>query len=147
MSLRVVLSNRFKKDLKLAKKRGLDLELLNSVVTQLASGNTLEAKYRDHDLGGNYTGFRECHIKPDWLLIYRIDGNRLILFLNRTGSHADLLNKTRPRMTRNLKRQAARQAASPKIRRPDAVFVRFLTPCCTHTWLHGVKVTENLEST
>lgn len=90
MSLRVVLSNRFKKDLKLAKKRGLDLELLNSVVTQLASGNKLDAKFRDHDLGGNYAGFRECHIKPDWLLIYRIDGNRLILFLNRTGSHADL---------------------------------------------------------
>ncbi|WP_297345789.1 type II toxin-antitoxin system YafQ family toxin [uncultured Mobiluncus sp.] len=90
MSLRVVLSNRFKNDLKLAKRRGLDLELLNSVVTQLASGKTLDAKYRDHDLGGNYAGFRECHIKPDWLLIYRIDENRLILFLNRTGSHADL---------------------------------------------------------
>lgn len=90
MSLRVVLSNRFKKDLKLAKRRGLDLELLNSVVTQLASGTTLDAEYRDHDLGGNYAGFRECHIKPDWLLIYRIDGNRLILFLNRIGSHADL---------------------------------------------------------
>ena len=90
MSLRVVLSNRFKKDLKLAKRRGLDLELLNSVVTQLASGNTLDAKYRDHDLGGNYAGFRECHIRLDWLLIYRIDGNRLILFLTRTGSHADL---------------------------------------------------------
>ncbi len=74
MSLRVVLSNRFKKDLKLTKRRGLDLEL----------------QYRDHDLGGNYAGFRECHIKPDWLLIYRIDENRLILFLTRTGSHADL---------------------------------------------------------
>ncbi|WP_295028468.1 type II toxin-antitoxin system YafQ family toxin [uncultured Mobiluncus sp.] len=59
MSLRVVLSNRFKKDLKLAKRRGLDLELLNSVVTQLASGNTLDAKYRDHDLGGNYTTFTD----------------------------------------------------------------------------------------
>lgn len=90
MSLRVVLSNRFKKDLKLAKRRGLDLELLNSVVTQLASRNTLDAKYRDHDLDGNYAGFRECHIRLDWLLIYRIDGNRLILFLTRTGSHADL---------------------------------------------------------
>ncbi|WP_296181647.1 type II toxin-antitoxin system YafQ family toxin [uncultured Mobiluncus sp.] len=90
MSLRVVLSNRFKKDLKLAKRRGLDLELLNSVVTQLASRNTLDAKYRDHNLDGNYAGFRECHIRLDWLLIYRIDGNRLILFLTRTGSHADL---------------------------------------------------------
>ena len=90
MRLRVVLSNRFKKDLKLAKRRGLDLELLNSVVTQLASRNTLDAKYRDHNLDGNYAGFRECHIRLDWLLIYRIDGNRLILFLTRTGSHADL---------------------------------------------------------
>lgn len=59
MSLRVVLSNRFKKDLKLAKKRGLDLELLNSVVTQLASGNTLDAKFRDYDLGGNYATFTD----------------------------------------------------------------------------------------
>lgn len=90
MSLRVVLSNRFKKDLKLAKRHGLDLELLDSVVAQLTRGNTLDAKYRDHDLGGNYAGFRECHIKPYWLLVYRIDENRLILFLTRTGSHADL---------------------------------------------------------
>ncbi|NMW89545.1 type II toxin-antitoxin system mRNA interferase toxin, RelE/StbE family [Mobiluncus curtisii] len=59
MSLRIVLSNRFKKDLKLATKRGLGLELLNSVVTQLASGNALNAKYRDHDLGGNYATFTD----------------------------------------------------------------------------------------
>lgn len=90
MSLNIVLSNRFKKDLKLAKKRGLDLDLLNSVIKRLAQRKPLAPKHRDHDLGGNFRGFRECHIKPDWLLVYRIDGDDLILFLNRTGSHADL---------------------------------------------------------
>ncbi|WP_278866066.1 type II toxin-antitoxin system YafQ family toxin [Varibaculum cambriense] len=90
MRLNIVLSNRFKKDLKLAKKRGLDLELLNSVIKRLVQGKPLAPKHRDHDLGGNFRGFRECHIKPDWLLVYRIDGEDLILFLNRTGSHADL---------------------------------------------------------
>ncbi len=90
MSLQLVLSHRFKKDLRLAEKRGLDLNLLRSVVDKLAEGKTLADKHRDHDLGGVFTGFRECHIKPDWLLIYRIDGDDLILFLNRTGSHSDL---------------------------------------------------------
>lgn len=85
MRLQVVLSNRFKKDLKLAKKRGLDLELLNAIVDQLAEGKALAEKYYDHDLGGNLVGFRECHIKPDWLLVYRIDGEDLILFLSRTS--------------------------------------------------------------
>lgn len=90
MSLQIVLSNRFKKDLKRAKKRGLDLNLLKAIVDQLAEGKALAEQHRDHDLGGVFTGFRECHIKPDWLLIYRIHGAELILFLNRTGSHADL---------------------------------------------------------
>ena len=84
------MSNQFKRDLKLARKRGLDITLLNKVVTKLANEEPLEVKYRDHDLKGNYAGFRECHIMPDWLLIYRIDGNDLMLFLARTGSHADL---------------------------------------------------------
>ena len=88
--LNIVLSNRFKKDLKIAHKRRMDITLLNAVVDKLANGETLEAKYRDHDLKGNYAGFRECHITPDWLLIYRIDGEDLILFLSRTGTHADL---------------------------------------------------------
>lgn len=56
----------------------------------LANGEALEAKYRDHLLTGDYGGFRECHIQPDWLLVYQIDGNRLILFLARTGTHSDL---------------------------------------------------------
>jgi len=78
----IILSNRFKKDLKLAKKRGCDLEHLNRVIDQLARGEKLDSKYRDHELVGNYSGFRECHIEPDWLLIYRIEGTLLILFLS-----------------------------------------------------------------
>ena len=90
MKLNVVLSNRFRKDLKLISKRGYDLDLLNAVVEKLASGIPLEEKYRDHSLTGNYVGFRECHILPDWLLIYRIDESEIILFLSRTGTHSDL---------------------------------------------------------
>jgi len=88
--LEIVLSNRFKKDLKLAQKRGYDLDLLDEVVGQLASGKPLDAKYRDHDLSGDYAGFRECHIQPDWLLVYRVEKQMLILFLSRTGTHSDL---------------------------------------------------------
>ena len=88
--LNIIMSNQFKRDLKLARKRGLDIALLDAVVTQLANELPLAAKYRDHDLKGNYSGFRECHIMPDWLLIYRIDGNDLMLFLTRTGTHSDL---------------------------------------------------------
>ena len=88
----VVLSNRFRKDLKLAAKRGCDLALLNSIVDRLAQGETLPAKHRDHSLTGDYIGFRECHIQPDWLLIYRMEGEALMLFLMRTGTHADLFD-------------------------------------------------------
>lgn len=88
--LDIVLSNQFKKDLKSAHKWGLNLDLLNRVVDLLASQQPLPAKYRDHELTGDYKGFRECHIQPDWLLVYRIDGNELMLFLARTGTHADL---------------------------------------------------------
>ena len=88
--LNIIMSNQFKRDLKLARKRGLDIALLDAVVTQLANELPLAAKYRDHDLKGNYAGFRECHIMPDWLLIYRIDGNDLMLFLARTGTYSDL---------------------------------------------------------
>ena len=66
----VVASSRFKKDLKLAIKRGLDISLLDEVVTTLQKGESLPAKNKDHALTGNYTGCRECHIQPDWLLIY-----------------------------------------------------------------------------
>ena len=88
----VVLSNRFRKDLRLAAKRGCDLALLNSIVDRLAQGETLPAKHRDHSLTGDYIGFRECHIQPDWLLIYRTEEEALMLFLMRTGTHADLFD-------------------------------------------------------
>ncbi len=91
--LKIVLSNRFKKDLKLAKKRGFDLFLLNEVVDILASENPLPTKFRDHELIGNYAGFRECHLNPDWLLIYKIEAEDLVLMLFRTGTHLDLFSK------------------------------------------------------
>ncbi len=88
--LKIVPSNRFKKDLKLANKRGLDITRIKAVVDMLAEGQVLDEKYRDHELVGDYKGFRECHIEPDWLLVYRIDGDELELFLFRTGTHSDL---------------------------------------------------------
>ena len=90
--LKVVASNRFKKDLKLAHKRGLDLTLLNQVVEKLAMQEVLPTSLRDHALTGQWSNFRECHIKADWLLVYRIDEDELALFLFRTGTHADLFN-------------------------------------------------------
>lgn len=88
----VVLSNRFRKDLKLAAKWGLRLDELNAIVEQLAAGQTLPERNRDHALTGDYIGFRECHIRPDWLLVYRVDGDALELFLFRTGTHTDLFD-------------------------------------------------------
>ena len=88
--LNIVPSNQFKKDLKLAQKRRFNLEHLTKVVHILAEQQPLDNKYRDHNLTGNYRGFRECHIEPDWLLIYRIDNSDLELFLFRTGTHSDL---------------------------------------------------------
>ena len=88
--LDVVLSNQFKKDLKLMNKRGVNLELLDCVVNKLANNEELDERYADHALTGKYIGYRECHIKPDWLLVYRINGNELYLFLSRTGTHSDL---------------------------------------------------------
>ena len=88
----IVASNQFKKDLKLAKKRGYRIDKLREVVRKLANGEELEAKYRDHVMIGDYIGFRECHIEPDWLLVYRIQENVLELYLFRTGTHSDLLS-------------------------------------------------------
>ena len=88
--LTIVRSNRFLKDLRIAKKRGLDLSLLEDVVMKLARQETLDSKYRDHALTGEYSDFRECHIKPNWLLVYCVDDDELELFLFRTGSHSDL---------------------------------------------------------
>lgn len=88
--LKIVLSNRFRKDLKLAQKRGMNLDLLKTVVNKLAGGEKLDRQYHDHDLTGDYSGFRECHVQPDWLLVYRIEQEELELFLFRTGTHSDL---------------------------------------------------------
>ncbi len=88
--LNIVASNRFKKDLKLAIRRGYKIELLAEVVNQIAAGGTLDEKYKGHLLTGDYGGFRECHITPGWLLVYQVRENELILFLSRTGTHSDL---------------------------------------------------------
>lgn len=90
--LKIVQSNRFKKDLKQARKRKLDLSELEKVVNILASGKKLPKQYNDHSLSGDFVDFRECHIKPDWLLIYTIDNEELELFLFRTGTHSDLFD-------------------------------------------------------
>ena len=88
--LEIVPSNQFKKDLKLAKKRGCKIDRLQKVVNTLAKEQKLDKKYQDHGLTGKYLGFRECHVEPDWLLIYRVSQDVLELFLFRTGTHSDL---------------------------------------------------------
>ncbi len=86
----LVLSNRFKKDLKQCVKRNLDISKMGAVVEMLLAGKQLPEKYQDHSLTGNWMGHRECHIQPDWLLLYRIVDDILVLSLTRTGTHADL---------------------------------------------------------
>jgi mRNA interferase YafQ len=81
-------TSQFKKDVKRMEKRGKKFEEFKEVIRELAAEETLEAKYRDHVLVGQYKGTRECHIEPDWLLIYEKDGSELILV--RTGTHTDL---------------------------------------------------------
>ncbi len=81
-------SSRFKKDLKRIKRRGKDTSILQTVIKKLAYDEPLAARFRDHALIGNYSGVRECHLQPDWLLIYRLIDDQLLLV--RTGSHADL---------------------------------------------------------
>ena len=81
---------KFAKDLKHTEKRGYKIVLLTEVIKKLAAGKKLEEKYQDHPLKGNYHGCRECHITPDWLLIYKIAKAKLILYLTRTGTHSDL---------------------------------------------------------
>ena len=83
----------FKKDFKLTMKRGLKIELLEEVIAVLAMGEVLPEKYKDHALTGNWVGHRECHVLPDWLLIYRIEDEVLVLTLTRTGTHSDLFGK------------------------------------------------------
>jgi len=81
-------TKQFKKDLKRAKKRGKKPKKLKTVMSKLIDEGTLEERYRDHSLAGNDRGRRECHIEPDWLLIYKLEGNEIVF--ERTGSHADL---------------------------------------------------------
>ena len=88
--LELVMTNQFKKDLKRVKKRGKDLSILKEVLQMLREEQLLEEKYRDHALTGDYIGFRECHVQPDWLLVYAISKEKLILTASRTGSHSDL---------------------------------------------------------
>ena len=93
MSRDIVWTSGFKKDYKLAMKRHLDMELLDDIIRALSRGETLPEKNKDHELSGDWAGHRECHIQPDWLLIYRIEDDILVLTLARTGSHSDLFGK------------------------------------------------------
>lgn len=86
-------TTQFKKDYKLAIKRGLKIDLLEKIVQSLADGIPLPEKNKDHALTGNWVGHRECHILPDWLLVYRVEDDVLVLSLARTGTHSDLFGK------------------------------------------------------
>lgn len=86
-------TTQFKKDYKLAIKRGLNIALLEDVVAALAMGKSLPEKNKDHALTGNWAGYRECHIQPDWLLVYYIEDDVLVLTVARTGTHSDLFGK------------------------------------------------------
>ena len=90
MKYDVQFTDQLKKDVKLAKKQNKDLNKLFEAIDILANGGTLEARYRDHSLTGNYQGVRECHIEPDWLLIYEIRNEVLVLMLYRLGGHSEL---------------------------------------------------------
>ncbi len=83
-------TSKFRKDYKRIKKREYQIALLEEVIQTLLEERPLEPKYLDHSLTGNYIGFRECHIEPDWLLIYKIDAKQLLLIASRTGTHSDL---------------------------------------------------------
>lgn len=84
-------TSKFKKDYKRLKRQGKDLAKLEATLEMLARGEALAESMRDNSLGGTYRGHRECHIEPDWLLIYRIDEGDLVLVATRTGSHSELL--------------------------------------------------------
>ena len=90
MMYEVRFTSAFKKSYKLMKKRGLDISLLENVIDLLRNGKTLDEKYRDHALSGDFEGFRECHIKPDWLLVYLIENDILTLTMVDTGTHSDI---------------------------------------------------------
>jgi mRNA interferase YafQ len=86
----IKVSTRFKKDLRSAHKRGLDIDKLDRLVTRIAADDVLEPRYRLHRLSGDYAGYWECHIEPDWLLVFSLD--RYQVYLYRTGTHADLFD-------------------------------------------------------
>jgi len=88
---KITMSGKFKRNVKLAKRRGLDIELLKPIVHNLANDIPLDLKYRDHQLSGYLSRFRECHVTPDWLLVYEKTNTTLTLYLYATGTHADIL--------------------------------------------------------
>lgn len=88
--MKIITTPSFERDYKKIKKRGYDLTLLKKVITLLSEGTPLPKKYREHTLKGNYKGYTECHILPDWLLIYKIEKEVMIISLARTGTHSDL---------------------------------------------------------
>lgn len=90
---KIVYTNRMKHDAKLMKKRGKDMTKLIEVLTLLSSGNPIPERFKDHQLTGNLKDFRECHIEPDWLLLYQIFQNELIISATATGTHSDLFDK------------------------------------------------------
>ncbi len=90
IKLAIKWTTQFKKDYKNAIKRNLNIELLDDIIRTLQKGDTLDSKFKDHPLSGNWQSYRECHIQPEWLLIYKIESNELILILSRTGLHSDL---------------------------------------------------------
>ncbi len=90
MKYSLEITNSFKRDYKKLVKRNYDLSLLNNVVDKLQNGEKLNERYKNHNLSGEWTGFQECHILPDWLLIYKVYDDKLILSLTRTGTHSDL---------------------------------------------------------
>lgn len=90
MKYNIKVTKSFKQELKKAKKRGFDLRNLERVINKLADGEMLEEKYKDHELIGRYKGYRDCHIEPDWILIYKIENSMLLLILLDTGTHSDL---------------------------------------------------------
>lgn len=93
MKLDIVWTSQFKKDYKLAMKRGQSIDLLDNIIRLLAKGEPLPETNRDHALSGNWIGHRECHIQSDWLLVYRVENDILVLTLARTGTHSDLFGK------------------------------------------------------
>ena len=93
MNQEIVWTTQFKKDYRMAMKRHMDLDLLDNIIRALSKGEALGEKNKDHALTGRWMGHRECHIQPDWLLVYRIEDDVLVLTLVRTGTHSDLFGK------------------------------------------------------